>query len=212
MSLREELAAPNISRGAFEAAFFLLPRAVLLPPPQPSLLRQASLYICPVCLLPRRYRPKHHSRTLGQHRDRRHVRHPALRDLRSAEAGDHLAERSHDSYPSHVGQLTDGDPRLKPRGWLRAPVGVSRRDVAAYMKVIPADPFVFLEPGERVLASGSVQLPRFTLLESGSLLISPSHISDAGTYTCMASNSRGIDEASADLVVWGAQMHAGKLN
>uniref|UniRef100_A0A3Q3X8V9 Uncharacterized protein n=1 Tax=Mola mola TaxID=94237 RepID=A0A3Q3X8V9_MOLML len=55
---------------------------------------------------------------------------------------------------------------------------------------------------ERVLASGSVQLPRFTLLESGSLLISPSHISDAGTYTCMASNSRGIDEASADLVVW----------
>lgn len=57
--------------------------------------------------------------------------------------------------------------------------------------------------GERVLASGSVQLPRFTLLESGSLLISPSHISDAGTYTCMASNSRGIDEASADLGVWG---------
>lgn len=54
-----------------------------------------------------------------------------------------------------------------------------------------------------MLASGSVQLPRFTLLESGSLLISPSHISDAGTYTCMASNSRGIDEASADLVVWG---------
>lgn len=53
------------------------------------------------------------------------------------------------------------------------------------------------------MASGSVQLPRFTLLESGSLLISPSHISDAGTYTCMASNSRGIDEASADLVVWG---------
>ncbi|MEQ2213173.1 hypothetical protein XENOCAPTIV_010707, partial [Xenoophorus captivus] len=53
---------------------------------------------------------------------------------------------------------------------------------------------------ERVLASGSVQLPRFTLLESGSLLISPSHISDVGTYTCMASNSRGIDEASADLI------------
>ena len=57
--------------------------------------------------------------------------------------------------------------------------------------------------GERVLASGSVQLPRFTLLESGSLLISPSHLSDAGSYTCMASNSRGIDEAAADLLVWG---------
>lgn len=61
-------------------------------------------------------------------------------------------------------------------------------------------------PGERVLASGSVQLPRFTLLESGSLLISPSHISDAGTYTCMASNSRGIDEASAELLVWGKRV------
>lgn len=62
--------------------------------------------------------------------------------------------------------------------------------------------------GERVLASGSVQLPRFTLLESGSLLISPSHLSDAGTYTCMASNSRGIDEASADLLVWGNRRHS----
>ncbi|XP_036427826.1 protein sidekick-2 [Colossoma macropomum] len=63
-------------------------------------------------------------------------------------------------------------------------------------------PAITWQKGERVLASGSVQLPRFTLLESGSLLISPAHISDAGTYTCMASNSRGIDEASADLVVW----------
>lgn len=60
-----------------------------------------------------------------------------------------------------------------------------------------------LPSGERVLASGSVQLPRFTLLESGSLLVSPTHISDAGTYTCLATNSRGVDEASADLVVWG---------
>lgn len=57
--------------------------------------------------------------------------------------------------------------------------------------------------GERILASGSVQLPRFTLLESGSLLVSPARISDAGTYTCLATNSRGVDEASADLVVWG---------
>uniref|UniRef100_A0A3Q3GC25 Sidekick cell adhesion molecule 2a n=1 Tax=Labrus bergylta TaxID=56723 RepID=A0A3Q3GC25_9LABR len=59
-------------------------------------------------------------------------------------------------------------------------------------------PAITWQKGERVLASGSVQLPRFTLLESGSLLISPSHLSDAGTYTCMASNSRGIDEASSD--------------
>ncbi|KAJ8246272.1 hypothetical protein GJAV_G00265740 [Gymnothorax javanicus] len=63
-------------------------------------------------------------------------------------------------------------------------------------------PAITWQKGERILASGSVQLPRFTLLESGSLLISPAHISDIGTYTCMASNSRGIDEAAADLVVW----------
>ncbi|KPP73215.1 protein sidekick-2-like [Scleropages formosus] len=62
-------------------------------------------------------------------------------------------------------------------------------------------PAITWQNGERVLASGSVQLPRFTLLESGSLLINPSHVSDAGTYTCMASNSRGIDEASSSLVV-----------
>ncbi|XP_026997071.1 protein sidekick-2 isoform X1 [Tachysurus fulvidraco] len=63
-------------------------------------------------------------------------------------------------------------------------------------------PAITWQKGERVLASGSVQLPRFTLLESGSLLVSPVHLSDAGTYTCMASNSRGIDEASANLLVW----------
>uniref|UniRef100_A0A8C2BXD4 Sidekick cell adhesion molecule 2a n=1 Tax=Cyprinus carpio TaxID=7962 RepID=A0A8C2BXD4_CYPCA len=63
-------------------------------------------------------------------------------------------------------------------------------------------PAITWQKADRVLASGSVQLPRFTLLESGSLLISPSHLSDAGSYTCMASNSRGIDEAAADLVVW----------
>nr|XP_023684921.1 protein sidekick-2-like isoform X1 [Paramormyrops kingsleyae] len=62
-------------------------------------------------------------------------------------------------------------------------------------------PAITWQNGERILASGSVQLPRFTLLESGSLLISPAHVADAGTYTCMASNSRGIDEASANLLV-----------
>ncbi|XP_010001108.1 PREDICTED: protein sidekick-2-like [Chaetura pelagica] len=63
-------------------------------------------------------------------------------------------------------------------------------------------PAITWQKGERVLASGSVQLPRFTLLESGSLLLSPAHLADAGTYTCLATNSRGVDEASADLVVW----------
>ncbi|XP_062859555.1 protein sidekick-2-like [Trichomycterus rosablanca] len=63
-------------------------------------------------------------------------------------------------------------------------------------------PAITWQKGEHVLASGSVQLPRFTLLESGSLLISPAHLSDSGRYTCTASNSRGIDQASANLVVW----------
>ncbi|XP_026510348.1 protein sidekick-2 [Terrapene carolina triunguis] len=63
-------------------------------------------------------------------------------------------------------------------------------------------PAITWQKGERILASGSVQLPRFTLLESGSLLVSPTHIADAGSYTCLATNSRGVDEASADLVVW----------
>ncbi|KAG8564833.1 hypothetical protein GDO81_012588 [Engystomops pustulosus] len=63
-------------------------------------------------------------------------------------------------------------------------------------------PAITWQKGEKILASGSVQLPRFTLLESGSLLISPAHISDMGTYTCSATNSRGADEASADVIVW----------
>ncbi|XP_044531087.1 protein sidekick-2-like [Gracilinanus agilis] len=63
-------------------------------------------------------------------------------------------------------------------------------------------PAITWQKGERILASGSIQLPRFTLLESGSLLISPTRISDAGSYTCLATNSRGVDEASADLIVW----------
>ncbi|XP_075436193.1 LOW QUALITY PROTEIN: protein sidekick-2-like [Ascaphus truei] len=63
-------------------------------------------------------------------------------------------------------------------------------------------PAITWQKGERTLASGSVQLPRFTLLESGSLLINPAHISDIGAYTCTATNSRGADEASADVMVW----------
>uniref|UniRef100_A0A6I8SSN7 Sidekick cell adhesion molecule 2 n=1 Tax=Xenopus tropicalis TaxID=8364 RepID=A0A6I8SSN7_XENTR len=63
-------------------------------------------------------------------------------------------------------------------------------------------PAITWQKGDRVLASGSIQLPRFTLLESGSLLISPAHISDTGTYTCSATNSRGADDASADIIVW----------
>ncbi|OCT60398.1 hypothetical protein XELAEV_18046417mg [Xenopus laevis] len=63
-------------------------------------------------------------------------------------------------------------------------------------------PAITWQKGDRILASGSIQLPRFTLLESGSLLINPAHISDSGTYTCTATNSRGADDASADIIVW----------
>lgn len=78
-----------------------------------------------------------------------------------------------------------------------------REQGAACLHLSPPQAHPVSPSGERILASGSVQLPRFTLLESGSLLVSPTHISDAGTYTCLATNSRGVDEASADLVVWG---------
>lgn len=53
-----------------------------------------------------------------------------------------------------------------------------------------------------MLASGSVRIPRFTLLESGGLQISPVSIQDAGTYTCYAANTEGSLNASATLTVW----------
>lgn len=53
-----------------------------------------------------------------------------------------------------------------------------------------------------MLASGSVRMPRFTLLESGGLQISPVFIQDAGTYTCYAANTEGSLNASATLTVW----------
>ncbi|KAJ8383067.1 hypothetical protein SKAU_G00038450 [Synaphobranchus kaupii] len=74
-------------------------------------------------------------------------------------------------------------------------------DIPCQAKGAPR-PAITWQKGERILASGSVQLARFTLLESGSLLINPARMADAGTYTCTASNSRGIDESSARLVVW----------
>ncbi|KAB0403468.1 hypothetical protein E2I00_001920, partial [Balaenoptera physalus] len=56
--------------------------------------------------------------------------------------------------------------------------------------------------GNRILASGSVQIPRFMLLESGGLQITPVLIQDAGNYTCCAANSEGSLNASATLTVW----------
>lgn len=63
-------------------------------------------------------------------------------------------------------------------------------------------PSPLLSPGTRVLASGSVRIPRFMLLESGGLQISPVSVQDAGDYTCYAANAEGALNASATLTVW----------
>ncbi|XP_047663711.1 protein sidekick-1 isoform X3 [Tachysurus fulvidraco] len=54
----------------------------------------------------------------------------------------------------------------------------------------------------QILASGSVQIPRFMLLESGGLQVQPVALQDAGTYTCYAANAEGAINASAELTVW----------
>ncbi|XP_052447789.1 protein sidekick-1-like [Carassius gibelio] len=62
-------------------------------------------------------------------------------------------------------------------------------------------PAIVWRNGSQVLASGSVQMPRFTLLESGGLQILPIMPSDAGNYTCLASNSEGLVNATMALTV-----------
>uniref|UniRef100_A0A8D2IZ62 Sidekick cell adhesion molecule 1 n=1 Tax=Varanus komodoensis TaxID=61221 RepID=A0A8D2IZ62_VARKO len=63
-------------------------------------------------------------------------------------------------------------------------------------------PAIAWKRGNQILASGSVQIPRFLLLESGGLQITPAFVQDAGNYSCWAVNSRGILHASAALTVW----------
>ncbi|XP_036384090.1 protein sidekick-1 isoform X2 [Megalops cyprinoides] len=63
-------------------------------------------------------------------------------------------------------------------------------------------PAVTWKRGPQILASGSVQIPRFTLLESGGLQVNPIFLQDTGNYTCYASNSEGVINASASLTVW----------
>ncbi|XP_056317966.1 protein sidekick-1 [Danio aesculapii] len=62
-------------------------------------------------------------------------------------------------------------------------------------------PAIIWRKGSQVLASGSVQTPRFTLLESGGLQILPIMPSDAGNYTCLASNTEGLVNATVALTV-----------
>nr|XP_023670687.1 protein sidekick-1 isoform X1 [Paramormyrops kingsleyae]XP_023670688.1 protein sidekick-1 isoform X1 [Paramormyrops kingsleyae] len=63
-------------------------------------------------------------------------------------------------------------------------------------------PAVSWRRGAQVLASGSVRIPRFALLESGGLQIEPVSLQDAGNYTCLAGNSEGAINATASLTVW----------
>ncbi|XP_039216202.1 protein sidekick-1 isoform X2 [Crotalus tigris] len=63
-------------------------------------------------------------------------------------------------------------------------------------------PAIAWKRGNQILASGSIQLPRFRLLGSGGLQINPVFLEDAGVYTCCAVNSEGALNASASLTVW----------
>ncbi|XP_062388932.1 protein sidekick-1 isoform X4 [Sardina pilchardus] len=63
-------------------------------------------------------------------------------------------------------------------------------------------PAITWKRDSQILASGSVQIPRFTLLESGGLQIKPVVLQDTGHYTCYAANTEGAINASASLTVW----------
>ncbi|XP_078414728.1 protein sidekick-1 isoform X2 [Cetorhinus maximus] len=90
--------------------------------------------------------------------------------------------------------------------FIRAPSDTAVTDGAAailHCEVSGAPkPGITWKTGNKILASGSIQIPRFALLESGGLLIKPALVQDAATYTCFAVNSKGAVNASANLTVW----------
>ncbi|XP_041838887.1 protein sidekick-1-like isoform X2 [Melanotaenia boesemani] len=63
-------------------------------------------------------------------------------------------------------------------------------------------PAITWKKGSQVVASGSFQVPRFTLMQSGGLQIQPVSFQDSGEFTCIASNSEGTINATATLTVW----------
>nr|XP_015215986.1 PREDICTED: protein sidekick-1 isoform X1 [Lepisosteus oculatus]XP_015215987.1 PREDICTED: protein sidekick-1 isoform X1 [Lepisosteus oculatus] len=63
-------------------------------------------------------------------------------------------------------------------------------------------PAITWKKSGQILASGSVQIPRFTLLESGGLQVSPVFLQDSGNYTCYSTNSEGAINATASMIVW----------
>ncbi|TNM85271.1 hypothetical protein fugu_007542, partial [Takifugu bimaculatus] len=62
-------------------------------------------------------------------------------------------------------------------------------------------PAITWRKGLQVLASGAVQVPRFTLLQSGGLQIQPISFQDSGAYMCIAFNSEGSINATATLTI-----------
>uniref|UniRef100_A0A9J8AZB0 Sidekick cell adhesion molecule 1 n=1 Tax=Cyprinus carpio carpio TaxID=630221 RepID=A0A9J8AZB0_CYPCA len=89
--------------------------------------------------------------------------------------------------------------------FIAAPVDITVTDgaVASFTCQVSGapKPAVIWKKGN-ILASGSVQIPRFTLLESGGLQIQPVVLQDTGMYTCYAANSEGVINANASLTVW----------
>ncbi|XP_026109441.1 protein sidekick-1-like, partial [Carassius auratus] len=87
-----------------------------------------------------------------------------------------------------------------------APVDITATDgaVASFTCQVSGapKPAIIWKKDTQVLASGSVQIPRFTLLESGGLQIQPVVLQDTGMYTCYAANSEGVINTNASLTVW----------
>ncbi|KAK5865788.1 hypothetical protein PBY51_020030 [Eleginops maclovinus] len=81
---------------------------------------------------------------------------------------------------------------------------VTERNTALFMCQTSGapKPAITWRKGSQVLASGSVQVPRFTLLQSGGLQIHPISFQDSGDYTCIASNSEGSINSTSSLTVW----------
>ncbi|XP_059414542.1 protein sidekick-1-like isoform X5 [Carassius carassius] len=87
-----------------------------------------------------------------------------------------------------------------------APVDITATDgaVASFTCQVSGapKPAIIWKKDTQILASGSVQIPRFTLLESGGLQIQPVVLQDTGMYTCYAANSEGVINTNASLTVW----------
>uniref|UniRef100_A0A8C6LUS6 Sidekick cell adhesion molecule 1 n=1 Tax=Nothobranchius furzeri TaxID=105023 RepID=A0A8C6LUS6_NOTFU len=88
-----------------------------------------------------------------------------------------------------------------PAGETQAHTELLVSSVAPTLTFPPSDQTV-TDGDTRIVASGSVQVPRFLLLQSGGLQIQPVSFQDSGDFTCIATNTEGTTNASATLTVW----------